>query len=148
MIRYALRCRKGHEFEAWFKSSDAFDQQAKTGKVLCAVCGSKKVEKALMAPSVSTRKKAEPVAVAQTPPGDKQSEIRREMMALMRKLRAEVEANAEYVGPQFADEARKIHHEESPARGIYGEATAEDVKALKEEGIEFYPLPALPEDHN
>lgn len=148
MIRYALRCKKGHEFDAWFKSSDAFDEQAKSGKVTCAVCGSKKVEKALMAPSVATRAKTEKIPVAQAPHDSKQEVIRREMMTLMRKLRTEVEANAEYVGTQFADEARKIHYEEAPARGIYGEATPEDARALKEEGIEFYPLPSIPEDHN
>lgn len=147
MIRYALRCKKGHEFEAWFKSSAAYDEQAKGGKVLCAVCGSKKVEKALMAPNVSSRK-AEPIPVAQTPPGDKRDDMRREIITMMRKLRAEVEKNAEYVGPQFAEEARKIHHEEAPARGIYGEASPDDVRELREEGIEFYPLPAVPEDHN
>jgi hypothetical protein len=72
----------------------------------------------------------------------------RELAAAMRKLRAEVEAKSEYVGPRFPEEARKIHYEEAPARGIYGEASAEEAKALKEEGIEFFPLPNLPEDHN
>jgi len=147
MIRYALQCRKGHAFEAWFKSSGAFDEQAKSGKVLCAVCGSKKVEKALMAPNVAVRSE-DSVPVAQTPANPARDTMRREMMALMRKLRSEVEKNAEYVGPQFADEARKIHHEEAPARGIYGEASPEDVRGLQEEGIEFYPLPRLPEDQN
>ena len=66
----------------------------------------------------------------------------------MRKLRAEIESKSEYVGPRFSEEARKIHYEESPARGIHGEATADEAKALKEEGIEFYPLPILPEDQN
>jgi hypothetical protein len=71
-----------------------------------------------------------------------------ELMAAMRKLRAEIEAKSEYVGPRFPDEARKIHYEEAPARGIHGEATAEEAKALSDEGIEFFPLPILPEDHN
>jgi hypothetical protein len=148
MIRYALRCKKGHEFEAWFKSSSAFDEQSKGGKVICAVCGSKKVEKALMAPRVSTRGKREMVPVAAAPEAGPPDETRQKMISLLRKLRSEVERNAEYVGPQFADEARKIHYEEAPARGIYGEASPDDVKQLKEEGIEFYPLPQLPEDHN
>lgn len=148
MIRYALKCRKGHEFEAWFKSSTAFDEQSKTGKVVCAVCGSKKVEKALMAPRVAASRVEESIPVAHSPAGDKRDAIRKEMVQLMRKLRREVERNAEYVGPQFAEEARKIHYEEAPARGIYGEASPDDVKSLKEEGIEFYPLPQVPDDHN
>jgi len=147
MIRYTLRCRKGHQFEAWFASSAAYDTQADTGKVTCAVCGTKKVEKALMAPSVAKGEK-KAVAVAQTPTDEKAAVIQREMMALMRKLRREVEKNAENVGTKFAEEARKIHYEEAPARGIYGEAILEDARALKEEGIDFYPLPALPEDKN
>jgi hypothetical protein len=66
----------------------------------------------------------------------------------MRKLRTEIESKSEYVGPRFPEEARKIHYEEAPARGIYGEATREEAQALSEEGIEFFPLPSLPEDHN
>jgi len=71
-----------------------------------------------------------------------------ELVTALRKLRAEIEAKSEYVGPRFSEEARKIHYEEVPARGIHGEATAEEAKALREEGIEFYPLPILPEDQN
>ena len=66
----------------------------------------------------------------------------------MRKLRAEVESKSEYVGSRFSEEARKIHYEETPARGIHGEATAEEAKSLSDEGIEFFPLPVLPEDRN
>lgn len=147
MIRYTLECRKGHEFEAWFRSSSVYDEQVANGQVVCAVCGSKKVKKSLMAPNVATRSK-KTVPVAQTPADEGHDSARRELMALMRKVRAEVEKTAEYVGPQFAEEARKIHHEEAPARGIYGEASPDDVRALREEGVEFYPLPKLPEDHN
>jgi hypothetical protein len=147
MIRYALECKKGHRFEAWFQSSAAYDDQAKTGKVTCAVCGSKKVAKSLMAPNVATRETTA-VPVAQTPADEGQDAMRRELVSLMRKIRTEVEKNAEYVGPQFAEEARKIHYEEAPARGIYGEASADDVQSLREEGVAFYPLPKLPEEQN
>jgi hypothetical protein len=113
-----------------------------------------------MAPSIPKRR-ARPVAKAPEQPAPEPSEAPppakpevqrvaadRELAAAMRKLRAEVEAKSEYVGPRFSEEARKIHYEEVPARGIHGEATAEEAKALREEGIEFFPLPPLPEDHN
>lgn len=148
MIRYQLRCHKGHEFEAWFKSSADHDRQAKRRLITCPECGSKRVEKAIMAPSVVTGnpKPAEvPVANAEAAPS---ADKRREALALMRKLRADVERNAEYVGPRFAEEARKMHLEEIETRGIYGEATLEEARALDEEGIEFFPLPRLPEEQN
>jgi hypothetical protein len=161
MIRYQLRCAKGHEFEGWFQNSAAYDRQAKRGELECAVCGSSKVTKALMAPNVATRSKRRPQPVrreAGRPPSTgpekaPKSEPQRlaahqELVHLMRKLRAEIEAKSEYVGNRFCEEARKIHYEEVPARGIHGEATAEDAKALAEEGIEFFPLPILPEDQN
>jgi len=158
MIKYALQCQKGHGFEAWFTSSTAYDKQAGRGQIACPRCGSTKVEKALMAPNVSPRTRRKGTDAARVKPASKPvpaatpaampPEIPREVIDLMRKVRSEVVAKADYVGPRFAEEARKIHHEETPARGIYGEATAEDAKALVEEGIEFYPLPTLPEDNN
>ena len=157
MILYRLRCRKGHEFEAWFQSSAAFDKQEKRGLLTCAQCGSSKVSKALMAPSITARRKRK--AAAEKPAEDKSAgapaepqtqrvAAHRELATAMRKLRTEIEAKSEYVGPRFSEEARKIHYEEVPARGIHGEATAEEAKAMREEGIEFYPLPILPEDQN
>jgi hypothetical protein len=160
MILYRLRCRRGHEFDAWFASSAAYDRQAKRGQITCAECGAKEVSKALMAPSIAKRRKAKETPKAEKPtekptesievskPEAQRVAAHRELAAAMRKLRAEVEAKSEYVGPRFPEEARKIHYEEAPARGIYGEASAEEAKALKEEGIEFFPLPNLPEDHN
>jgi len=158
MIRYRLKCERRHEFEAWFASSVAFDRQARRGQISCPKCGTDKVEKALMAPNIkkSTKRKraekpAEPAAAQSPPPA--QPETHRlaahgELAAAMRKLRTEIEAKSEYVGPRFSEEARKIHYEEVPARGIYGEATHEEAQALSEEGIDFFPLPPLPEDHN
>jgi hypothetical protein len=138
MILYKLQCKKGHEFEAWFASSDAFDRQKKRGQLSCPSCGMKSVSKALMAPNVAPRSRRKTAPERPQPTGPPK----------LRKLRAEVEAKSEYVGPRFPEEARKIHYEEVPARGIHGEATAEEAKALKDEGIEFYPLPILPEDQN
>ena len=148
MIRYSLRCDENHTFEAWFKSSADFDRQAKRKLVTCPECGSTKVSKALMAPNVSTsRSKSREVTVA-NPEATAALEKKRELMALLSKLRAEVERNAEYVGPRFAEEALKMHYEEVDKRGIYGEATLDEALELLDEGVEFLPLPQLPEDQN
>jgi hypothetical protein len=164
MIRYRLKCEKRHEFEAWFASSAAFDRQTKRGQVACPRCGSPKVHKTLMAPNIikgvkraradkGAGKAAEQVTAASQPAAPPPAETHRlaahgELAKVMRKLRTEIEAKSEYVGPRFSEEARKIHYEEAPQRGIYGEATREEAQALSEEGIEFFPLPSLPEDHN
>jgi hypothetical protein len=160
MIRYRLTCKKGHEFEGWFGSGAAFDRQAKQGRLTCPICGISKVSKSLMAPAIAKgakRKRAakapEPVAKEAPAPAPSRPETQRvaahrELAAAMRTLKAEIESKSEYVGQRFPEEARKIHYEETPARGIYGEATADEAKALSEEGIEFFPLPVLPEEHN
>ncbi len=149
MIRYSLQCNKQHTFEAWFKSSTDFDRQAKRNLVTCPECGSTKVSKALMAPNVSTGRstKSGEVTVA-NPEAAAALEKRKELMALLRRLRAEVEKNAEYVGPRFAEEALRMHYEEVEKRGIYGEATPDETRELIDEGVEFLPLPRLPEDQN
>jgi hypothetical protein len=154
MILYRLKCRKGHEFEAWFAGSAAYDKQAKRGLLSCPKCGTTQVTKAPMAPRIAKRGKSRSVEK----PAEKPAEVPKpdtqrvaahgELAAAMRKLRAEIESKSEYVGPRFPEEARKIHYEEVPARGIHGEATADEAKALSEEGIEFFPLPILPEDRN
>jgi hypothetical protein len=169
MIKYAVQCKKGHGFEAWFQNSAAFDTQTKRGLVACPECGSTKVEKALMAPhvSASTRNKGSTIAPRASINRDERETtvapaestasqvvaspavtIPAEMAEVLRKIRREVEAKSEYVGPKFAEEARKIHYEEAPERGIYGEASLADVKALHDEGIDCLPLPILPEDRN
>lgn len=143
MIKYSLRCSEGHEFEAWFSNSAAYDAQVAEKQILCPNCGSDRIQKALMAPNVVSGRKRDiqPVAESSPNPGA-------EIATMVRKLREHVAQNSEYVGPRFAEEARKIHHEEAESRGIYGEASDRDVKLLKEEGVEFYPLPSLPEEHN
>ncbi len=161
MIRYRLVCSKKHEFESWFGSSAAYDRLAKKGQVECPECGSKKVTKAMMSPGVATRGRrsepreeaaAAPVPAAPEPPPSpevaERARMQRELVAMMRQVRAEVEKKAEYVGPRFADEARKIHDKEAEARGIWGEATLEQARELVEDGIDCLPLPRLPEDGN
>ncbi len=149
MIRYSLSCEDGHPFEAWFASSVAFEEQRGSGLVSCPLCASTKVEKMLMAPSVSTSRRKrrsvperESVPVAANVPSDS------EAAGMLRKLRERLIENAEHVGDKFAEEARRIHYNEAEKRGIYGQATSDEARALVEEGIEFHPLPVLPEDHN
>lgn len=148
MIRYRLSCQKSHEFEAWFKSSTDFDRQSKRKLVRCPECGSSKVTKAMMAPNVATGRAERTEITVANSEAAALAEKKRELMALMRKLRSEVEKNAEYVGPRFAEEARKMHYEEVEKRGIYGEASLEEARELHDEGVEFFPLPRLPEDQN
>jgi hypothetical protein len=136
MIRYNLRCRKAHEFEGWFRNAAAFDEQAGAGEVVCPVCGSKKVEKALMAPSVASGRGRGRAA--------REAEQAGKMMTALRELRSHVEANCDYVGPSFAEEARRIHYGESEERNIYGETTSEEAKALEDEGVEVKRIPWVP----
>jgi len=146
VIRYALTCENGHRFESWFAGSQAFDTLRAANAVLCPECGSSTVEKALMTPQVSTARKKDAkkdkVRLAAN------HAMRAEAMVAMRKIRDHVTENADYVGDKFPEEARKIHYEEAEPRGIYGEATTDEAEALVEEGIEFHPLPVLPEEQN
>lgn len=141
MIRFSLVCENAHEFEGWFRSNDDFDTQKKRGFVDCPHCSSTKVEKALMAPAVSTSRKQEKIALAM-------GEQQRQVMAEMKAFAERVKADADYVGDRFAEEARKIHFGEADQRGIYGEATPDEARALAEDGVEFMPLPVIPEDRN
>jgi hypothetical protein len=141
MIRFSLRCEHDHEFDGWFRDGADYDTQKKRGLVSCPACNSGKVEKALMAPSVSTARRKEKVALAA-------GEEQRKLMGKLREMTKKVRENADYVGDRFAEEARKIHFGETDARGIYGEATPEEAKGLIEDGIEFMPLPEFPEDRN
>ena len=147
MIRYDLICDKGHGFDGWFRDSAAYDAQAERRLVSCAHCGSDRVEKQLMAPGIPVKSNAKADAPQKMVAGrvDPRTHM---LMQMMREVRKNVEANAEYVGDRFADEARKIHYAESAKRGIYGEANPEEAQALIEEGIEVHPLPRLPEDSN
>ena len=147
MIHYDLTCDNGHDFDGWFRDSAAYDAQAAGGLVSCSHCGSVKVEKQLMAPRIPAKANSKPEASTKMVAGPVDPRIAA-MMQMMREMRKKVEETADYVGDKFAEEARKIHYEESEQRGIYGEASAEDAKALIEEGIAVHPLPRLPEDGN
>lgn len=141
MIRFSLHCDHAHDFEGWFRSNDDFETQRKRGFVSCPECGSQKIDKALMAPAVSTARKQEKMALAL---GDEQ----RKMMVALKEMAAKVRENAENVGDKFAEEARKIHYGEAEARGIYGAATIDEARDLAEDGIDFLPLPVFPDDRN
>lgn len=162
MIRFQLRCERDHRFEAWFRSNADYDGQSAAAQIECPACGSHAVEKALMAPAVpaSTRRRDDvpvptparaPAAAPVEPPLAAAAGLdpdTAKAMALMREMTRRVRAASDYVGPRFAEEARKIHFEEAPPRSIYGEATAEEARELAEDGIAFHPLPVLPEDRN
>jgi hypothetical protein len=141
VIHYALVCENEHKFEAWFRSAEAYDEQHKRGIVTCPVCMSGSVEKALMAPAVS-RANSEKVSLSIGHP--EHAKLREALKALRQKVMSE----ADYVGDKFAEEARKIHFKDVEARGIYGEATPDEVASLVEDGVDFMPLPNLPEEHN
>lgn len=124
MIRYDLKCAAGHAFDGWYQSAKTFDALLATGHVTCGVCGSSKVEKALMAPKVATM-----------------SDERR---AALTELRHKIETTSEYVGEDFAREARRIHDGDAPGRSIYGEAGLDDIRRLVEDDIPVAPLPFRP----
>ena len=130
MIRYALRCDQGHDFDGWFRSSEAFDTTRAAGHVACTQCGSAKVEKSLMAPAVPAARKGD---TAMTP-----------AEAALHALRQQVEANSDYVGLKFVDEARAMHEGRTPTRAIHGEAKIEEARKLIEEGVPVAPLPFVP----
>lgn len=153
MIRYTLACEAGHDFESWFPSSGSYDDQAERGLVTCPLCGSAKVAKAMMAPSiaraVSTPVGANLPAVAPQPETvSLLAEPDQHLRAMMRAFREHVTANADDVGSRFPEEARRIHYGEAGNRPIYGEASPAEARALIEEGIAVAPLPVLPDDRN
>jgi hypothetical protein len=173
MIKYALICDREHEFESWFPNADSFDTQARRGFVECPVCQSKKVSKALMAPSVSTSRRrartrvaaamevaaaAKSAEAAPTPapsvpvpapaPMALLDEKQREMRAMIRELHQKLTENSTDVGESFPNEARAMHLGEKPQRSIHGKATLAEAKELAEEGIPVLPLPVPPDDRN
>ena len=161
MIRYALICEQGHDFESWFQDSAAYDKQAKRRLIACPVCGSSKVEKAIMAPrlSSSSKKRTAPTeaAVQPAPAPEKAQEKapvamispqEHEIRTKLKELREHLTKNADDVGQKFPEEARKMHYGEIEHRSIYGVASPDEARDLAEEGIEFHPLPILPEERN
>ena len=163
MIRYALNCGRGHGFESWFANSAAYDKQVKRALVACPICGSTKIEKAIMAPRLGSGDGADAAAAPQTPaalpapampPAPAQAPLavmsppERELRKKLKELREHITKNSDYVGPRFSEQARKIHYGEIEHRSIYGEASPEEANELHEEGIEFHPLPILPDEFN
>ena len=147
MIKYRLRCDKDHSFDAWFRDSAAYDKQADASLLTCPSCGSSSVSKALMAPNVSSSKKKSDREPPHTDNVPAINEVPPEMIELRQKLaalRSEVESNFDYVGKDFAEEARKIHYGETDPHGIYGETSATEAEALRDEGIEFGAIPWVP----
>ncbi|MFC3695476.1 DUF1178 family protein [Chenggangzhangella methanolivorans] len=151
MIRYDLRCGAGHGFDGWFRSSDDFDAQGARGLLSCPACGSAEVEKALMAPAVrltSATPAETPAPAEETRPVALVDERETKLRSLLKELRAHVTANSEDVGDRFAEVARQMHAEEVEKRSVHGRASADDARALAEEGIEIHPLPGFPDDLN
>jgi hypothetical protein len=170
MIVFDLKCRNGHQFEAWFNSASNFERLRKGGHVACAICGSSRVERAVVAPRISTSKKraakaepkpeaaAQPVAeAAPAPKGgagslsgpgryatDPAAAKAADLMKQLADLRVQIEKNCDYVGKRFPEEARKMHYGETPKRSIYGEATDGEARQLAEEGVEFSRIPWTP----
>jgi hypothetical protein len=160
VIRYNLICEQRHEFESWFANSAAYDKQAKRGLVSCPLCGSSKVDKAIMAPRLARTDKSVPIvapaeeaapapAPAEAPtPVAMISPQEREFRKKLKELRDHLTSKADNVGKKFPEVARKMHYGEIEHRSIYGEASPKDAQELHEEGIEFHPLPVLPEERN
>jgi hypothetical protein len=156
MIRYTLRCERGHAFESWFQTSSAYDSQVKRKLVTCPACGSAKVEKAIMAPQIVSKKGRDSAAPAPASPADVTAPSstplmmaqERELRAKLRELRDHIVKNADNVGERFPNEARKMHYGDIEHRPIYGEASPDEARSLIEEGVEVSPLPVLPDDRN
>ena len=136
MINYTLKCDQNHTFDSWFKSAEAFEMLVKKSMLVCSECGSTKITKAIMAPSVSTSRKKD----TKPPELEKKSKLKNDILELKKKI----EANSEYVGNNFANEARSMYLGETPERSIYGEAKTDDAKKLIDDGIPVMPLPFLP----
>ena len=156
MIHYNLRCERGHAFESWFQSSSAYEAQEKRKLVSCPACGSAKVERAIMAPQIVSKKGRESAEAAPTPATEVSAPAstpllmaqERELRAKLKELRDHIVKNADNVGERFPNDARKMHYGDIEHRPIYGEASPEEARALIDEGVEVAPLPVLPDDRN
>lgn len=159
MIHYQLHCGKDHDFDGWFANSSGFEEQQARGLIACPHCGNADVRRALMAPAIGKKGNAsvEPAMVAQEgepvapssggsamPLAMPEPALSDQMIELIQKVRDEVEKNCDYVGTEFAEQARKIHYGEVDLRGIYGETTLDEAQELAEEGIAVTPLPFVP----
>lgn len=152
MIKFSLLCARGHEFQSWFQSGEAFEAQAKSGLVLCPLCQAAEVTKAIMAPAIASRGSASGATPQAHPQSQPNALLPGRHVAEMREtieaFRNRVFENAEDVGMRFADEARNIHDGLAPMRPIHGRASFDDARALIEEGVAILPVPPLPEEYN
>ena len=157
MIHYNMRCERGHSFESWFQSSSAYESQEKRKLVSCPACGSTKVERAIMAPQIVSKKSKDgavpspattPTEVAAPASTPLMMAQERELRAKLKELRDHIVKNADNVGERFPNEARKMHYGDIEHRPIYGEASPEEARSLIDEGVEVSPLPVLPDDRN
>jgi hypothetical protein len=153
VIRYALVCESGHEFESWFRSADDYERQQKKRLVSCPLCDSVKTEKRIMRPALargarSPKQVEMPPAAEQKAPVAMISPQEQELRTKLRELREHVTRNADNVGDKFPELARQMHHEEIERRSIYGNARPDEVRSLLDEGVEVQPLPVLPEERN
>ncbi len=155
MIRYALACDRAHAFEIWFQNSADYDRQRKRKLVTCPVCGSEKVEKTLMTPQLGRgSRKGKPAAPVENAPAEPAaapvviSPQESELRAKLRELREQLTKNSDNVGARFPEEARKMHYGEAEHRPIHGVASPDEAKEMLDEGIEFHPLPVLPDERN
>lgn len=146
MIHYQLRCRQSHHFDGWFKDSASFDKQAELNLVECPECGNTDVERALMTPAVAKKTSANlpvpvPEALPDAPPKAMGGRVPAAVLAMLQKIRTEVERSCDYVGDDFADEARRMHRGEIEQRPIYGEASEDQAESLVDEGIDIARIP-------
>ena len=144
MIRYSLTCSAGHAFESWFQSADAFETLAGSGHLVCAVCGGSDITKSLMAPAVRPARNQRGRSVEQPAEDRPLTTPANPMEEAMAALRRQVEQNSDYVGLNFAAEARRIHDGDAPLRSIYGEAKPDEARQLIEDGVPVAPLPFMP----
>ena len=152
MIKFALLCARGHEFQSWFQSSEAFDTQVESGLVLCPLCQVAEVTKAIMAPAIASRGEA----ARAKPPAQAQSQTKVALLdrhdlksrAMIDAFRSRIFAEADDVGSRFAEEARKIHNGLVPERPIHGQASIGDARALIEEGVPVLPVPPSPDEYD
>ena len=155
MIKYSLKCiedncNKKDPFDGWFQNSSSFEKQIKAGYISCPYCGSLKIRKNLMSPSVKTIKKIKPKINSKNVNYDetyKKTSKQVDMMVVLRNLKKEIQKNADFVGKNFAKEAKAIHEGKSKERAIYGQANAKDLEELKSKNIDVITVPWVQEDN-
>jgi len=140
MIKYNLKCESGHEFESWFSDSEEFDKLNKKKLLECIYCSSKKIDKSIMAPMISSPKDR-----------DEQIEIigkdyKNEKNKLL-KLRRYIEKNFDYVGKDFSKKVREVYYDKENKKAIYGTTTQEERQELADEGIDLLSIPWVNKDN-